>query len=121
MFTKMSGGAWQTVGNIASTASVTTIAIGGAKGILAGYHTYASPHTCLTETEKVLKRVKSRLQGLSPKRRKEIEIATRSESSNCSSLKILEDELEECVYWLIPSLFRIEVHESLVSWICTGN
>lgn len=96
MFAKMSG-AWQTVGTIASTAGVTTFAIGGAKGIIEGYRTYASPHTCLTESERRLKRVKSRLQGLSPKRREEIEIATRSESLDGSSLERLEEKLAECV------------------------
>ena len=85
------------VGTIASTAGVTTFAIGGAKGILAGYQTYASPYTSLTEVEKRLERVRSRLQGLSPKRREEIEIATRSESFTGSSLESLEEELEECV------------------------
>lgn len=88
---------WQMVGTIASTASVTTIAIGGAKGIVAGYRTYASPYTSLAVAEKKLKRVRSRLQGLSPKRREEIEIATQSESPNFSSLENLEGKLEECV------------------------
>jgi hypothetical protein len=85
------------VGTIASTAGVTTFAIGGAKGILAGYQTYASPYTFLTGAERKLERVRSRLQGLSPKRREEIEIATRSESFNDSSLEALEGKLEECV------------------------
>ena len=98
------------VGTIASTAGVTTFAIGGAKGIIAGYQAYASPYTSLMEAERRLERVRSRLQGLSPKRREEIEIATRSESPDCSSLEILEERLEECVLWSIPSLFRIQVH-----------
>ncbi|KAN0108953.1 hypothetical protein V8E52_009736 [Russula decolorans] len=85
---------WQVVGAVASTAGVTTFAIGGAKGIVAGYQTYASPYTSLTEAGRKLKRVRSRLQGLSPKRREEIEIATRSESFNDSSLEVLEGELE---------------------------
>jgi len=83
------------VGTIASTAGVTTFAIGGAKGILAGYQTYASPYTSLTEAGRKLKRVRSRLQGLSPKRREEIEIATQSESPDDSSLKALEGKLED--------------------------
>ena len=92
----MSGSWQQTVGTIASTAGVTTVAIGGAKTALAGYQTYASPYTSLTETGRKLKRVRSRLHGLSPKRREEIEIATRSESF--TSLKALEGKLEECVF-----------------------
>jgi hypothetical protein len=82
------------VGTIASTAGITTFAIGGAKGIVAGYQTYASPHTCLTESERRLEKVRLRLQGLSPKRREEIEIASRRGSP---SLKYLEDQLVECV------------------------
>jgi hypothetical protein len=97
IFAKMTSEAWQMVGTIASTASVTTIAIGGAKGIIAGYQTYASPYTSLTEAERKLERVKSRLRGLSPKQREEIEIATRSESFSGSSLESLEERLEECV------------------------
>ena len=93
----MTSEAWQAVGNIASTAGVTTFAIGGAKGIIAGYQTYVSPYTSLTEAERKLERVKSRLQGLSPKRREEIEIAIRSGSLNCSSLDTLEKKLERCV------------------------
>lgn len=96
MFAKMSG-AWETVGTVASTAGVTTFAIGGVKGIIAGYQTYASPYTSLTGAERRLKRVKSRLQGLSPKRREEIEIATRNGSFNGSSLETLEERLEEYV------------------------
>lgn len=82
------------VGTIASTAGVTTVAIGGAKTILAGYRTYASPYTSLTEAKKKLETVRSQLQRLSPKRREEIEIATRGESFNGSSLESLEEELE---------------------------
>jgi hypothetical protein len=88
---------WQVVGAVASTAGVTTFVIGGAKGIAAGYQTYASPYTCLTEAERKLKRVRSRLQELSPKQREEIEIATRSESFTGLSLESLEERLEECV------------------------
>jgi hypothetical protein len=106
MFAKMSG-AWQTVGTLASTAGVTTFAIGGARGIL----DYASPYTFLTHAEGKLERIKARLQELSPKRREEIEIATRSESFNGSSLETLEKRLEEYVP-LIDSVssFRIQVH-----------
>lgn len=95
MSAKMSG-PWQTVGTIASTAGITTVAIGTTKSIIAGYQKYASPNTCLTESEKRLERARSRLQGLSPKQREEIEIATRKES-NCPGLEILEKQLEECV------------------------
>jgi hypothetical protein len=90
IFAKMTSEAFQKVGTIASTAGVTTFAIGGAKGIVAGYRTYASPHTSLMETERRLERVKSRLQGLSSKQREEIEIAG-------SSLEALEERLQECV------------------------
>lgn len=88
---------WNTVGTIASTAGVTTFAISGAKGILATYQTYYSPYTSLTAAERKLKRIRSRLQGLSPKRREEIEIATRSESFDGLSLVALEGKLEKCV------------------------
>lgn len=93
----MTSEAWQMVGTIASTAGVTTFAIGGAKGILAGYQTYASPYTSLTETGRKLEKVRTRIQGLSPKRREEIEVATRSESFNGSRLEDLEQKLDECV------------------------
>jgi hypothetical protein len=86
------------VGTIASTAGITTFGIGTASGILAGYKTYASPYTSLMEAERRLERVRSRLQGLSSKRREEIEIATRSESFDGSSLETLEAKLDECVF-----------------------
>jgi hypothetical protein len=97
IFAKMSGSWQQTVGTIASTAGVTTVAIGGAKTALAGYRTYASPYTSLTEAEKNLETVRLQLQRLSPKRREEIEIATRSGSFDGSSLETLEEDLQEYV------------------------
>ena len=118
MFTKMSG-AWEMVGNIVNTAGVATLAISGTSGILAGYRTYASPHTSLSEAGRRLKRVKSRLQGLSPKRRKEIEIASRSESSNCLGLDYLEEELEECVLLIVSFSISSSRWESLGSRMCT--
>jgi len=93
----MTYGPFQTVGDIASTAGITTCAIGGVKAVIAGYRTYGSPYTPLTEAERRLERVKSRLKGLSRKRREEIEIATRSESFDGISLEALEARLEECV------------------------
>lgn len=84
---------WRTVGTIASTAGVTTVAIGTAKTALA----YISPYPALMETERRLERVRSRLQGLSPKQREEIEVATRRESFSGTSLENLEERLEECV------------------------
>lgn len=86
---------WQVINNLASMAGLTSFAISGAK---AGYQTYASPYTSLVESERKLERVRSRLQGLSPQRREEIEIATRSRASNCKGLKDLEDQLQELMY-----------------------
>lgn len=111
----MTSESWQVIGNLASTAGVTTCAIGGANVILASYRTYASPYTSLTVAERKLEKVRSRLQVLSPKQREEIEIATRDGSSNQSSLEALEKGLEECVFWLTPSLFRIQVHTGVSS------
>ena len=88
---------WQTVETIASAAGLTSFAISGAKGVAEGHQAYASPYTSLKDTEGKLKRVRSRLQELSPNRREEIEIATRSESFTGSSLETLERELEGCV------------------------
>jgi len=85
---------WQIVGVIASTAGVTSIGIGAAKGIQASYQTYASPYTSLTDGERRLEMVRSELQRLSPKRREEIEIATRR-GDNVSSLEALERQLED--------------------------
>ncbi|KAH9998580.1 hypothetical protein BJV77DRAFT_1147793 [Russula vinacea] len=86
--------AWPTIRHFASAASLTTFAVGGAKTVLAGYQTFASPCTSLTESEKKLKRVRSQLQRLSPKRREEIEIAIRSNATDCKSLKDLEEQLD---------------------------
>jgi hypothetical protein len=93
----MSNDTWQTIGNVASTTGLTAFAYSGVKGVVAGYQTYASPDTALKESGRKLKRVKSRLQGLSPQRREEIEIATRSSDTNCKTLGNLEDALDECV------------------------
>lgn len=93
----MSNEAWQTIGNVASTTGLSAIAYSGVKGVVAGYQAYASPDTSLIESGRKLKRVKSRLQGLSPQRREEIEIATRSQDTGCKTLENLEDQLDECV------------------------
>jgi len=86
---------WQAINNLANMAGLTGFAISGAKGVVSGYQAYASPYTSLMESERKLERVKSRLQGLSPQRREEIEIATRRRGSNCKGLKDLEKELQE--------------------------
>jgi len=87
---------WQTtIGTIASTAGLTGFALGGAKGVIAGYNAFISPNTALAESERKLKRVRSQLNGLSPQRRKEIEIATQSRSSSCTNLTGLENQLQD--------------------------
>jgi len=86
---------WQAINNFANMAGLTSFAITGAKGAVAGYQAYASPYTSLTESERKLERVRSRLQGLSEQRRDEIEIAIRSKASNCKSLKDLEGQLQD--------------------------
>jgi len=86
---------WQTVGRIASTTGVTAAAYSGVHVVVAGYHAYISPNTSLMESERKLRRVKSRLQGLSPRRRGEIEAATRSYDSGCKSLENLEELLDD--------------------------
>ncbi|KAH9998579.1 hypothetical protein BJV77DRAFT_700237 [Russula vinacea] len=90
----MTTDAWQTFSNFATTAGITTVAYSGAKGVIASYQTYASPTTSLTQSEKKLERVRSRLQELSPRRREEIEIVIRSNASDCRSLKDLEEQLD---------------------------
>jgi hypothetical protein len=109
---------WQAINNLANVAGLTSVA---AQGAVVGYQAYASPYTSLTDSERKLERVKSRLQGLSPQRREEIEMATRSQASNCKSLKDLEDKLQECVLLNYVSLFRSQNawRDLLVSWICT--
>jgi hypothetical protein len=103
--------AFKAIGNIASTAGLTTFAMCTAKGIIAGYQTYASPYASLTESKRKLKRVRSQLQGLSPQRREQINIAMQSNSSDCMSLEDLEDQLET---YVLPSdtlfFFRIHIH-----------
>lgn len=98
--------AWQTVGRIASTVGVTATAYSGVQVVAKGYQTYISPDTALMESEKKLKRVRSRLRGLSQRRRDEIEAATQSYDSGCKSLENLEEQLDECVI-LMPSFFQI--------------
>ena len=102
---------WGTIGNVANTAGVTTVAIGTAQGVAAIYRTYGSPYTSLTESERKLKRVRSRLQGLSPQRREQINIAIQSNPSDCMSLEDLEDQLET---YVLPTdtlfFFRIHIH-----------
>ena len=99
---------WLAINNLANVAGITGFDISGEKGVVAGYQAYASPYTSLVESERKLKRVKSRLQGLSPQRREEIEIATRSRASNCKSLNDLEKQLQECVLLIIIYAFSFE-------------
>jgi hypothetical protein len=112
---------WQTFSNFATTAGITTIAYSGAKGVIASYQTYASPTTSLIQSEKKLERVRSRLQGLSPQRREEIETVIRSNASDFKSLKDLEEQLDGCVLLNdAVSLSNLNSQrESLVSWICS--
>jgi hypothetical protein len=92
-------------------------------GFVAGYQAYASPSTSLTESERKLERVRLRLQGLSPQRREEIEIAIRSGASNCKSLTDLEKQLEACVLLVYAVSFEFKLMVgfwySLGSWIYT--
>ena len=116
--------AWPTIRHFASAASLTTFAVGGAKTVLAGYQTFASPCTSLTESEKKLKRVRSQLQRLSPKRREEIEIAIRNNATDCKSLKDLEEQLDGCAVLLIDTVSLSNINsqlQSLVSWICSAD
>ncbi|KAF8484115.1 hypothetical protein F5888DRAFT_1641216, partial [Russula emetica] len=83
---------WQLINNLANIAGITSFA---AQGVVAGYQAYASSYTSLTESERTLERVRSRLQGLSPQQREEIEIATRNSAYNRKSLKAIEKELQE--------------------------
>ena len=100
----MTNDAWTAFGNIATTTGITAFAYTGVKGAVAGYQAYNSASNSLTESEKKLKRVRLRLNELSPQRREEIEKATQSNSSTCTSLAGLEAQLETCVL-LISSLF----------------
>jgi hypothetical protein len=109
--------AWQTVGTIASTAGLTGFAFTGVQGAIAGYQAFVSPYASLTKSESKLKMVKSRLQELSPQRRKEIEIAARSGSFEFTSLEHFEKKLAQCVLLIEYCLTFVFV----VSWTCTGD
>jgi hypothetical protein len=100
---------WLTIGRIASTTGVTAAAYSGIQVAVKGYQTYISPNTSLAESERRLKRVQSRLQGLSTRRREEIEAATRSFDSGCKSLENLEEQLDECVV-LCPLSFEFKIY-----------
>jgi hypothetical protein len=91
----MSSESWQALGNFVNSAGALGFAVTGATSILAGYQAYASPYALLAESERELERVRSRLQGLSPQRREEIDAQCRI--SNCKSLKDLEEDLDMCV------------------------
>jgi len=91
----MTEDAWQTVGRIASTAGVTATAYSGVQVVVKSYQAYISPDTFLMESERRLKRVRSRLDGLSKRRREEIEAATQSYDSGCKPLESLEEQLDD--------------------------
>jgi len=114
-------GTWQSaVGTIASTAGLTGFALTGVQGAIASYHALASPHASLTKSERMLQKVKARLQDLSPQRREEIEIAVRSGSSEFTSMEHLEKTLVECVLIDADSFSNISsLWKYLVSWTCT--
>jgi hypothetical protein len=95
---------WQTFGTVATTAGFTSVAYSTAIAIVGGYKVYGSPYTSLSQAEKKLERVRSRLQGLSPQRREEIENAIRSNVSDFKSLEDLEGQLDECVLLIDRSL-----------------
>ena len=95
--------AWQAIGNLASVAGLTSLAVNG-------YQAYGSAYTTLMETERILEKVKSRLDGLSDQRRYEIEIAARGNPS-CKTLKDLEVQLQACVSLIYcMCFFRTQIH-----------
>jgi hypothetical protein len=95
----------QTFGTVATTAGFTAVAVSGVKGVIASYQAYTTaPNNSLAESVRKLERVRSRLNGLSPQRREEIEAAIRSEGSNYKSLENLEEQLDECVL-LVNAVF----------------
>jgi hypothetical protein len=61
------------------------------------YNTYGSPYASLVNSEKRLKKVKSRFKELSPEQRLEIEAAIQSQDSECKSLDDLQQQLKEYV------------------------
>jgi len=83
---------WEAINNLAHVATIASIT---ATGVVKGYQAHASPYISLTESERTLEKVRSRLKGLSQQRRDEIEIATQSKVTNCKSLKDLEGQLED--------------------------
>jgi len=80
---------WQSIGSVTGLTS-------GIQGIVQNYQAYISePTASLVESERRLERklkmVESRLQGLSPQRRAEIEIANRNNYVGAKSVEDLED------------------------------
>lgn len=88
---------WKTVASIANTAGITGFALTGVQGAIAYYRASISPNASLAKSERILIRVRSRLQGLTPQQREEIEIAARSVSSEFTSMEQLEKQLAGCV------------------------
>jgi len=99
---KMANNVWGVFGNIATATGFTAVAYTSVQGAVAGYQACNSASNSLTESERKLERVRSRLKGLSPQRRDEIE-ATQGNASGCKSLKDLEEQLEE----LLDVYFRL--------------
>jgi hypothetical protein len=102
---------WTTVGEFASTTAITTVSFSTLKGVVASYQAFGSNATSLAESKNKLKRVKSRLDGLSPQQRKQIdsENATLSESSDYTVLEGLQLQLDVYVL-LIVVLIRIKIY-----------
>lgn len=123
IFAKMPNETWQIIGNVATTTGLTACAYSGVKGVIAGYQRYA-PSTSLAESEKRLIRVESRINGLSPERRMEIEIATRNGSPDCTSLEGLEVQLQMYVL-LIDAIslsnLNLQWESSLMDTCCRLN
>lgn len=101
----MTNNVWEVLGNIATTTGITAVAYTSINGAVAGYQACNSASNSLTESERKLERVRSRLKGLSPQRRDEIEATQGNASAGCKSLKDLEEQLEECVL-LIDAVYR---------------
>jgi hypothetical protein len=116
----MTNDVWAAFGNIATATGITAFALTGASGAVAGYQSCNSASHSLTESERKLERVRSRLKGLSPQRREEIE-ATQGNASGCKSLKDLEEQLEECVL-LIDAVLRFKIHGGSLDFsMCTSD
>jgi hypothetical protein len=107
---------WTSLGNAAKVAGIAS----GVKSMYDAYQALGSPNAFLQSSGETLDRVRSRLQGLTPQQRAEIEQNVASNNGSHKTIHDIEVQLGECVPLTGTFNFEFDLWRmSLDFWTCT--